>query len=372
MRFLIVNSDYPAFLKWLYRSNPAAQHGGYQKQLESRHASLFGVSDFYSSNLSKLGHEAHDVYINNPILQAAWAREHGLKIRMRRAPRVRLRSGFLPWPASDDGRAWMEQVLAAQIEELSPDVILNQDMQTISGAFLAPLKVNYRMLIGQHAASPVTTGVENHYDLVLSSFPPTVDRFRELGVKAELHRLAFEPRVLERVASGPRIHDVTFVGSLMSIHSTRQRFLERLATAVPSLSIWTPDKGLPQRSTIRRRLRGEAWGRDMYEVLAHSRITLNHHGDVPSHSNNLRLYEATGVGALLLTDWTPDLQELFRVGEEVVAYKDAEEAIGLIRHFLEDEARREQIAHAGQARTIKDHSWTTRMEELLRSIERYS
>ena len=34
---------------------------------------------------------------------------------------------------------------------------------------------------------------------------------------------------------------------------------------------------------------------------------------MPAHANNLRLYEATGVGAMLLTDWKPDLAELFPI-----------------------------------------------------------
>ena len=42
--------------------------------------SLFGVADFYSGNLRKLGHEAWDIRINNEFMQKAWAREHGVHI----------------------------------------------------------------------------------------------------------------------------------------------------------------------------------------------------------------------------------------------------------------------------------------------------
>ena len=60
-------------------------------------------------------------------------------------------------------------------------------------------------------------------------------------------------------------------------------------------------------------------------VLRDSRITLNHHGNVPAFANNLRLYEATGVGTLLITDWKPDLHEVFEPGKEVVAYRSTGE-----------------------------------------------
>ena len=56
----------------------------------------------------------------------------------------------------------------------------------------------------------------------------------------------------------------------------------------------------------------------MYGVLAHRR-SLNRHIDVAEdHANNMRLYEATGVGTLLLTDAKHILSDLFAIGEEVV------------------------------------------------------
>ena len=60
-----------------------------------RMESLFGVADFYSGNLRKLGHEAWDIHANNEFAQKAWAREHGVQLpsdwswqfRLRRRPR---------------------------------------------------------------------------------------------------------------------------------------------------------------------------------------------------------------------------------------------------------------------------------------------
>ena len=45
-----------------------------------RNDSLFGVADFYSSNLRKLGHEVRDVHTDNEFMQKAWAKEHGIRI----------------------------------------------------------------------------------------------------------------------------------------------------------------------------------------------------------------------------------------------------------------------------------------------------
>ena len=103
----------------------------------------------------------------------------------------------------------------------------------------------------------------------------------------------------------------------------------------------------------------------MYEILAASRITLNHHiGIAANYANNMRLFEATGVGALLLTDRKDNLHEMFEPGREVVTYDSPEECLEMIRHYLEHEDERRAIAEAGQLRTLREHSYTVRMEEL--------
>ena len=78
MRFLIVNTDYGAFLRQLYGQRSTLETAPYEEQMRARTESLFGVADFYSRNLRRLGHEARDVYANNEFMQRAWAREHGL------------------------------------------------------------------------------------------------------------------------------------------------------------------------------------------------------------------------------------------------------------------------------------------------------
>jgi len=114
-----------------------------------------------------------------------------------------------------------------------------------------------------------------------------------------------------------------------------------------------------------------AWGTEMYEALQQFKITLNHHIDVAgSFANNTRLFEATGVGALLLTDRKNNLQEMFHPGKEVAVYGSAEECSELIRHYLEHSSEREQIARAGQQRTLRDHTYEVRMGELAEILKR--
>src|SRR5258707_5838789 len=80
MRILVLNADYARFQSWLYRRQPGLENASYGEQMAARNASLFGVADFYSRNFIAHGHRALEIHLNNPWLQYAWAREHGLNV----------------------------------------------------------------------------------------------------------------------------------------------------------------------------------------------------------------------------------------------------------------------------------------------------
>jgi spore maturation protein CgeB len=108
----------------------------------------------------------------------------------------------------------------------------------------------------------------------------------------------------------------------------------------------------------------------MYRVLRDSRIILNQHIDMAGdHANNLRLFEATGVGSMLLTDAKADLGELFDEGREVVAYRSASDCRELLDYYLINEDARRAIAAAGQRRTLRDHTYAKRIRELAEMLE---
>ena len=108
----------------------------------------------------------------------------------------------------------------------------------------------------------------------------------------------------------------------------------------------------------------------MYRVLRNSRIVLNRHVDFAlGVAANIRLYETTGVGALLLTDHASNLGELFEGGRECAVYRDPDECVRLIEHYLRHDDERRTVAAAGQARTLRQHTFRQRMERLMRLVE---
>jgi spore maturation protein CgeB len=108
----------------------------------------------------------------------------------------------------------------------------------------------------------------------------------------------------------------------------------------------------------------------MHAVLARSRIAINRHIDVAEgHANNMRLYETTGDGALLVTDEGEGLDALFRIGEEVLTYANADDLASTLLGLLDDEPRRQAIAVAGQERTLAEHTYAQRIAELAAGLE---
>lgn len=387
MKFLVLNADYPDFIRWLYQTHAGLEAQTYEEQLRVRAESFYGMADFCSSNLRALGHEAFDLYANNEALQQAWAHERGMAVEhswtvqrriglflqgirrvVAKTPARHLKP-YLGAPAE-----WLKQahdlcldVLKAQIKQYKPDVVLNQAVDSIPGRFMKELKPHVRFLVGQHAAIPLREDEDlSGYDLMISSFPATVEAFQRKGLRAELCRLGFEPRVLSISDCPGKKWDISFIGSFCDVHSSRASWLETLCRTFPRLKVWSPSiDQLPSTSPIRGHYMGQAWGRQMYQCLCSSKLTLNHHGDVAPYANNMRLFEATGVGTCLLTDWKANLNDMFTPGKEVLAYRNPEECIELIGHYLEHDDERKAVARAGQARTLREHTYYHRMLEFI-------
>ena len=68
----MLNADYPRFLAWFYRRQAELESASYATQP----ACL--ASPISIRNFAALGHPAAEIHVNNPWLQAAWAREHGM------------------------------------------------------------------------------------------------------------------------------------------------------------------------------------------------------------------------------------------------------------------------------------------------------
>jgi spore maturation protein CgeB len=357
LRILIVDTCYPAFLADHYAQRVTLAHAPYAEQWDALMATGFGTSDSYSYYLGRLGHQAHELVANCKPLQTAWAREHAIRPRASRFPRLRAE----------------EVLVLAQADAFEPDVVYCQDLTFLSQKALQILRKRGALVVGQIATEVWGTKVFHSFDLLLSSFPHYVDAFRRRGLAAEYFPIAFDERALERLANESSDQNgVVFVGALArGPRWPGNEMFERVAARVP-VDFWGYNAtGWEPNSPLLRRYRGEAWGTEMFRVLRQARIALNRHGQVAAgYANNMRLFEATGVGTLLVTEAAPNLDDLFEAEREVVTYSSEEELVARIRYYLEHEDERQKVAAAGQRRTLRDHTYAHRMEQLVGLLER--
>jgi spore maturation protein CgeB len=104
---------------------------------------------------------------------------------------------------------------------------------------------------------------------------------------------------------------------------------------------------------------------EYFKVLARSKINLNNHIDCAGEfAGNIRLFEATGVGSCLMTDWKVNLPEMFEPDVEIVTYRTADECAEKVRYLLDHEDELRSIAAAGHRRTLRDHTYRKRAERV--------
>lgn len=356
-------------------------------------------ADFWAVALARLGYETCEVVSNIEPLQQTWAKEKSLVVE-------------------DD---WLFAITLAQVKDFRPEVLFVNEYALFSASFLQRLRSEcptIRLVLGWCGAPYRDPSIFREYDIVLSSVPELVEDFLAQGHRSFHINHAFDPRILERIegVSG-NDSDFTFLGSIATrngFHVQRERLLVELIEKTP-LSIWadvhrttlrersgvkvrqfahsvvqtarkagvpeslinaTPGRkvmGWKERPTLappidarlERTAKPPLFGLEMFAQLARSRISLNTHIDISAlYASNMRLYEATGVGSCLLTDWRKNIGELFEPDEEIVTYKTAAECIEKVNYLLAHEEERSMIAKMGQKRTLRDHNFDNRAARL--------
>ncbi len=351
-RILIVGTYYPEFLNELYREEPNLGQLSYEEQLRRVFAHGFGTGDAYSAGLRAAGCEAIEIICNAEVLQTRWADEHGLH----------------PTENIHDRR---RQIVAAQIKNFRPDVVLVFEWCPLGDGFLAIVKPAVPLLVGQIASPLPENRTFAAYDLMLSCWPPIVEHFRHEGKPSEHLKLAFDDRVLPGMGNAVEKFDATFVGGFAANHQDRIAWLEGILERVNVDVFGYGTDRLSADSLIRRHHHGPIWGLEMYRILAGSRITLNLHARIDVRGRvddtvaaNMRLFEATGVGTCLLTDAKRNLADLFEPDREVVTFRNVNECVEKIRYVLAHPEEQRSIATSGQERTLRDHTYQKRMCEL--------
>lgn len=409
---------YPLAIEGVYENNPGLENKPYEEQMRALFAQGLFYSDSFSKAMRALGNEASDIVYDAKIAQETWARENGFPYEPRNW-RHEILLGQIESIKPDvvyyqGGNLFPEEIQKTFLSRF-PFVRL----VALNLSFLIPPgECQYYDLIIVGAPKLKrqlhANGIQSH--VIYHSFDQSVlarldaqDTIRDIGFSFigssgcsypampethwsrykmlsdllertdlqvwEMGRSAPDPSFVEHIS---RISKILAQGGLNRVGETFLRRLVSFEGKVASnagielikmargalnagnngsghVNAIAPSKCL--RDLYPDKCRDAVFGMDMYRVLARSRVTLNIHtvaadGEV----GNMRMFEATGVGACLLTDDGTNMADLFDKDREIVTYSSLGECEEKAAYLLEHDSVREQIARAGQERTLRDHT----------------
>ena len=395
-KFVKVNMFYPSYLADYYTRNPWITTESYADQLSHLMSDRFGWSDFLTKQLRKLGVDAREIVANAIPLQNAWALEHG-------------------------SRASGNHLLVRQLKALKPDVVLWDSTSIHNGEFIDYVKGEVRTIrqsIGYCGGPFSLERVKQFksFDYMISCASGFVSTFKKQGIPSYQLNHAFEDSLLDEIGTNNlyQISDVFFAGGLTGgsgYHDLRIKVIEKMVADNVEMQVhasllqegavrllikqglfystfalkylgfkkflseisgvqkavqWS---GCPKKQKfpefVEQKVLPPIFGIEMLKALSKAKIGFNVHIDAAGNdAGNMRLFETTGVGTCLVTDWKENLKNLFEPEKEVVTYKSAAECTEKIKWLLDHPKEREAIAKAGQARTLTEHSYSKRAEQL--------
>jgi spore maturation protein CgeB len=103
-------------------------------------------------------------------------------------------------------------------------------------------------------------------------------------------------------------------------------------------------------------------GNEMVKSLSSYKIAFNIN---IADDINFRTFESTGAGALLMTNYTPNIEKLFKLNEEIVIYENPAQLVEKIEYFLQHDDERVKISKAGLDKSRTHHSYDARSASIL-------
>jgi spore maturation protein CgeB len=155
-----------------------------------------------------------------------------------------------------------------------------------------------------------------------------------------------------------RTYDVSFVGRC---YGERKNFVDTIKRR--GMNIATFGLGWENGRRVSQA--------DLIKIYNQSKISLN----ISFASGGGRIqvkgrdFEAVGCGSLLLTKDTKEIAEYFVPGEEIITYRDANDASEKIEYYLKNEDERERIAKKGYERLMREHTMEKRFLRIFHSVQ---
>lgn len=363
---------YQSYLDYLYNKNQELKVSTF---IEQRHKLIYDGSPWifsWSTNNIDENIEIFETVHNCEYLQKAWSAKF------------------------KDDIDWQINIVFEQIRDMQPDICVLYPPQLFDEEKINNIRnlVHHDLLIiGYDGMDRKNIKLYQAYDLIITC-SKYISEYYVLNNKLTYTlNFGFDEQILNRINTNKKVkYDIGFSGSIyQNVHDGRyellRNFTKKNKVAIRSDFAQDIDLSLFSKNQLKRLIKqkdiqnyfglwrvdksnfGPLYGLEMYQFLRDSKVSLNMHGDKIAFAANVRLYEITGVGSCLLTDWKENIAEIFDVDKEVVTYQCVEEAIDKSKFLIKHDNIRQKIALAGQYKTLSEYTYKKTIPTLMNFLK---
>lgn len=369
----------------------------YESCLNVLHEESFAWNGVWGKELSKLGIEVVDIYLNYEKLNFYWCQENNVSFE----------------------NTSIEEIVFLQLKNNNVEAILNTDVKILKTPFIKKIKTlrGFKAAFA-HVCSPYFSHFDlTEYNAIFSCVHHYVDLFKSYGIASYYLSHSFNPEILskiEKYRTEEKINKIFFAGGIIKgqdLHDDREKLLISFVENQIPLSFFSelffysklkssgvviakkaiyriiqlmrfagvPDRNINKIPILKEGLSWKfipgdlvnnkllsvaekpLYGLNLFSEMQNYLISLNiHAGAARDEAANMRLFEATGVGTALLTDYKSNLSNFFELDSEVVAYRTIPEAIEKAKFLMANPSVAIEIGKAAQIRILKDHTFANR------------
>ena len=209
--------------------------------------------------------------------------------------------------------------------------------------------------------SSLVRHIAPYYDSIFTYSANATNIYKSIGVD-NIKRIPFgcDPFVHNsNFNNAGKVNKAIFIGTYSP---KRYHFVKTLVSRGVPIDIagphWPP--GLT-KNIINKGL----FGKQYVEFLQKYSLVLNIHQNI-NYGPNMRTFEVTGSGGVLLTDRAEDVLSFFTEGEEILTYNDIDEAQRIITEILSGGINREKIIKNAYKSCHEKYTYDKRANEILK------
>ena len=263
----------------------------------------------------------------------------------------------------------INEIYLTTASSYNPDIILSLKGETFLPKYIDKIKKNVNSKIAlwfpddPRFFNSLVKDIALHYDTIFTYTKNAIDLYKSISVN-NVFRLPF--------GCDPYIHKGGIELQSLKKHALfigtfsfkRYKFLKNLIKlGVPIDIIGSKWRPYLSKYVVKDAVVGSQYVR----MIQSYPLVINLHQNI-NFGPNMRTFEVTGSGGILLSDRAEDITDFFREDEEILIYDSIKEVSDKIKFLLNDNESLLKISRLSQERCYKFHTYDIRAQEMLNHI----